>query len=340
MDVLLVGAQTEGVHSMQRIMRNSPQRKKQPPIPNIAVWTEVEHRTVQSLAPRTCRLEAGDKNGGFLISEAKDVGDLAKFAEGLALAAAKQGQPPPRFGPPGGADPGAPNANQAKVFIALWGYVLQRLDGDGGIGPGPIITEGGQWVRKCPNVGPCVRPDSPIPEDVNDCADEQRDMDLRLAELAALANSLKMLEKLLMMTQQAKNLIDENTDSIYWGLTAIAVVLSPATIPVTVAFMVSSVKLTTAAVNAIKDLLTEDGWILSTLIAVTKSDIEKTKKAMKNAQALLDMARAALDACKKAKAEATGNNTAAFQKHINKDLPAYYACLDLQRKCIWVWVPD
>jgi len=327
-----------GLFTLHAMPAQAQRRGDSPP--NVTVWTDLDQRTVQNLAPATAHVEAAGK-GGYLITNVQKVEDLVKFAEDLAREAGKRGQPGPRFGPQGGADPGPPNAKQAAVIKAFIGVLLGGLDLEGdGLGPGPIETEGGKWVKQCPDVGPCDRPSEPEPPEVDDCADEQRDLDLRLAELIAAKNRLNNLETLLTTLQEAKNLIDQNTNSLYWGLTLIAVVTSPATFAVTVTFMITSVTLSGIIIDKIKDLLVGDGLVLSSLIAVAQADIVKAKAALSNAQALFDMARAALDACKQAQAEAEGNYTEAFQNFLNVELPAYYACLDRQRQCIWVWIPD
>ena len=330
-------------------------------IPPIMVWTELSKADVENLLPKGATLTES-RGSGYQIT---NLPNNPSFAVDLSFACSQKGMSTPRFGKPGTTDPGKPTRRQyqlAQMLGELFMNMIQNdlaIDNDKpfpagpipnpvlvrkrlkeiGQGPGgPFVGPGdgnkkGKWVKVCAPIDPCVRPALPVPLDVSDCSDEQKEVNRLYEKYLHWENQVRLCAEVL-KALDAKDAISDNFNNIIDVFTAYAVATAPAgTAPIVV-----PVVLTGYAVKKVKDIILDFGLYLAGL---TKADVaaqcDKFERYAASYGRGLRDALAELRACKEAAAEAAEQNTAAFQNYINKTLPAYYDCLK-QRECRWKWI--
>jgi hypothetical protein len=193
------------------------------------------------------------------------------------------------------------------------------------------VTGGGKWVAYCEPQAPCVRPLEPNPEDVDDCKKEQAEVDRLLEKVKYWGDQVKGAGDLLTTLELLKTGSD-TTEGVVFVISVYAVMTCPLGPAVGLVAVVGTV----TVYKIVKELI--DFFALDLAIAEVKRQLADLKRIYNGYVRGLNDAYAELRACRKKAAEAAQRNTAAFQKFIDVDLPAYYECLK-RRKCGRRWAP-
>lgn len=339
-------------------------------IPSFVVWTSMSQRDLQACLPRGATAQV-QRDGGYLVS---GITDYISFGVQLGVQTGRVHADFPRFSREGGRDPGPPDARIKAQLVSMAHIIVNLIyrpqwRGGGNFPPGPIPSpedvrkllpngwnqngpvpqpdgDGGDWTEACNPRTPCVRPQEPTPETVPDCKAERDKVDDLLDKIKAVEDSIEQGKELLSWLQKIKAGADV-LDDVMAALTLIAgltapIALTPGTATMAIAGGVPGITAGLAIVAGsllvylIKKIF--DLTILNPLINYVKSQLAELNAALDSLNTDLQNALKDLQACKTKAAEVKQQNTAAFQKFISVDLPAYYACLK-QRKCKRTWKP-
>lgn len=339
-------------------------------MPPFLIWTDLSQRDIQSILPRgaTVTVDSGAKVGGLVSRsgsvQRNSVGrnkfvisgltNLVQFAVDIGMKSTEKNAGIPGFGKIGAKAP-KQISPQIQDLINRLGELIhdmiyappvpkprepfppglvpdlfeiqKLLPGGFDRRKDPPPFGGGYWEYYCEPTDPCVRPAEPIPEDVDDCKDEQDEIDRLLAKYKYWQDALDLARKQLAFLQGLK-LGDDAVDGAIGVLIIYAGVAGPvgsmaAVVPAAVAYVVKQII---------------DYNTLSAAIEIQERQIADLERIANSYRKGLNDAYAAWRACRKKAAETEQANSEAFQKFINVDLPAYYACLE-RRKCRRRWVP-
>lgn len=329
----------------QREQERTPQR-----IPPFMVWSSLSQRDVESLLPRGAIVQV-QRDGGYLVS---GVTDAIEFGLNLGAKSTERRADDPRIGKQGTSDPktispriraiankigqvlhdilyGPKNPGKRELFPQ--GPIPEPETVQEGFDPtkDPPVTGGGKWVYFCEPAAPCVRPTEPNPEDVDDCKREQAEVDYLASKLNEFSNWIETTEDALTGLDELEAIAD-TAEGIWLTLAIYAALTCP--IGAAAGIVIVAGPLTVGKI--LKGIF--DVAKIAAARLLLQKQLADFKRIYNSYLKGYNDALAELRACRQKAAEAAGRNTAAFQKFINVDLPAYYDCLK-QRKCRRRWVP-
>jgi hypothetical protein len=336
------------------------------PVPRqFMVWTELSQSDLESVLPRGATIRLAERNG-YLVG---GVTDHVQFASDVGALTGQKRMRLPRFGREGQCDPG-----ELPARVKEWATDLAQLvhdiiyfpdppAGAGQVPPGPLPKPeeikallpkgwvgngpvppppggGGGWEVGCEPQSPCVRPQEPTPQTVDDCKREQEEVDVLLERYLFWEKMLELVQQMEAVVRSGKA-ISDGLDGPLLVMAGYAAATTP--YYVTAAGAIAGGPL--GGLVLVAPLLVT--YITKKIInyVFLNNQIEELKKQMDLVKAAArsyfngyNDALRELEACKKKAADTEAANTAAFQNFINVLLPAYYECLK-RRKCRRTWNP-
>lgn len=316
-------------------------------MPPFLIWTTLGQRDIEEVLPRGATVKPEGRNSYLLTG----VTDVLQFAIDIGLKAAERNVEPPGFSRQGAAAPVPLSARHRELISQLAQVIhdiiyapadprpkepfpkglipdpalIQQLLGPGfDKGKKPPDGKGGKWEEYCEPTEPCVRPTDPLPEDVPDCSDQQKEVDY-------------LLEKVQHWDAQVR--IARENQAFLAGMKIGSNITDGVIVFITVCVVVAggpAGALGGVAIGVMKRLL--EFPTLDLAIALQEAQLADIMRIYLSYYRGLQDAYAELRKCREQAADAEARNSAAFQNFINVLLPEYYKCLE-QRKCRRRWVP-